>query len=208
MSKIFYDSIFGIEEITTINDSDVFTSILKSRELALDKDGFFIDFLPNEEYLKYDLKDLASLREFRAVCSSIDSPILPMGGCNLLDRYKYDTRISGKKLSDPYGRILGTFDIKSDVITYSPLFAHFYNERDVAKFANDHYFTTIRFEEIMKFYIEHAKEFYVHTDNYTSPRDLNRYGRYVLEQVSVSEMSKFVNEPRTGKLILERIRYK
>ena len=208
MSKIFYDNFFKMNEIKKIKDGDIFESILESRKNDLDKDRFFIGFLPNEELLKYDFNNSKSLSDFRDICSSIDSPIMPMGGCNLWERNMYDMRISGKKISDPYGKILGVFDIKNGVVTYSPLFAHFYNERDVAKFANDSYFTTMSFEEIMKYYIEKSQEFYVHTDNYISTRDIDRYGRYVLEQISASEMLDFVNNPNCGELILKKSRYR
>ena len=208
MSKIFYDNFFKMKEIELKKDGDIFESILESRENSFNKDRFYIGFLPNEEFLKYDFNNPNSLSDFRDICVTIDSPIMPMGGCNLWEKYMYDMRISGKKISDPYGQVLGTFDIKNGVVTYSPLFAHFYNERDVAKFANDHYFTTMSFEEIMKYYIEKSQEFYVHTDNYTSIRDINRYGRYVLEQISASEMLDFVNNPNSGKLILKKSRYR
>lgn len=207
MSKIFYDNFFRMNEIKLIDDGDIFESILESRKNDLDKDRFFIDFLPNEEFLKYDFHNRESLREFRDICSCCDTPIMPMGGCNLWEKYMYDMRISGKKISDPYGRIYGCFDIKDGVITYSPLFAHFYNERDVAKFANDRYFTTMTFEEIMKYYIEHSQEFYVHTDNSVSTSDFNRYGRHILEKISASEMLDFVNNPSSGELVLKKTRY-
>jgi len=208
MSKIFYDNFFRMNEIKLIDDGDVFESILESRKNALDKDRFFIDFLPSDEFLKYDFNNRESLREFRNICFTIDTPIMPMGGCNLWEKYMYDMRISGKKISDPYGKIFGCFDIKDGVITYSPLFAHFYNERDVAKFANDRYFTTMTFEETMKYYIEHSQEFYVHTDNSVTISDFNSYGRHILEKISASEMIDFVNNPSSGELVLKKSRYR
>jgi len=208
MSKIFYDNFFRMNEIKLIDDGDVFESILESRKNALDKDRFFIDFLPSDEFLKYDFNNRESLREFRNICFTIDTPIMPMGGCNLWEKYMYDMRISGKKISDPYGKIFGCFDIKDGVITYSPLFAHFYNERDVAKFANDRYFTTMTFEETMKYYIEHSQEFYVHTDNSVTISDFNSYGRHILEKISASEMLDFVNNPSSGELVLKKSRYR
>lgn len=208
MSKIFYDNFFRMNEIKLIDDGAIFESILESRKNDLDKDRFFIDFLPSEEFLKYDFNNRESLREFRNICFTIDTPIMPMGCCNLWEKYMYDMRISGKKISDPYGKIFGCFDIKDGVITYSPLFTHFYNERDVAKFANDRYFTTMTFEEIMKYYIEHSHEFYVHTDNSVSISDFNRYGRHILEKISSSEMLDFVNNPSFGELVLKKSRYR
>ena len=128
---------------------------------------------------------------------------MPMGGCNLWEKYMYDMRISGKKISDPYGRIYGSFDIRNGIITYSPLFAHFYNERDIAKFANDQYFTTMTFEDIMKYQIEVSNQFYVHTGyDYT-----NRDRKYILESISPSEMLDFVNNPKFGEMLLKKKKY-
>ena len=209
MNKIFYDNFFRMNEIELKQNGDVFESILDSRKNDVDAERFFIKFLPSSEYEKYDFSDRSSLREFRDVCFSIDTPIMPMGGCNLWKRYMdEDMRISGKKISDPYGRVLGSFDIRDGIITYSPLFNHFYNERDVAKFANDQYFTTMTFEDIMRLQIEIANKFLVHTDNYTSSRDLNRFGRYVFEEVSSSEMMDFVNNPELGAMVLSKRKIK
>lgn len=208
MNKIFYDNFFKMSELELSDDGDLFETIIESRKTVVDKDRFFVDFLPSEEFSKYDFNDTQSLRDFRNIYCSIETPVMPMGGCNLWERYMCDMRISGKKISDPYGKILGAFDIKNGVVTYSPLFAHFYSERDVAKFANDHYFTTMSFEEIMKYYIEKSSEFYVHTGNYISIRDIRHYGRYILERVNASEMLDFVNNPKSGELILKKSRYR
>ena len=203
MNKIFYDNFFKINEIPLKNNGDIFESILESRKNDIDKDRFYIKFLPVIEFEKYNFNDKQSLREFRDICFSIDTPIMPMGGCNLWERYMSDMRISGKKISDPYGRIYGSFDIRNGIITYSPLFAHFYNERDVAKFANDQYFTTMTFEDIMKYQIEVSNQFYVHTGyDYT-----NRDRKYILESVSPSEMLDFVNNPKSGEMLLKKKKY-
>lgn len=203
MNKIFYDNFFKMNEIPLRSDGDVFESILESRKNDIDKDRFYIKFLPVIEFEKYNFNDKQSLREFRDICYSIDTPIMPMGGCNLWERYMSDMRISGKKISDPYGRIYGSFDIRNGIITYSPLFAHFYNERDVAKFANDQYFTTMTFEDIMKYQIDVSNQFYVHTGyDYT-----NRDRKYILESVSPSEMLDFVNNPKSGEMLLKKKKY-
>ena len=97
MSKIFYDNFFRMNEVELNNDGDIFESILESRKNDVDKDRFFLDFLPSEEFLKYDFNNLESLNGFRDMCCSIASPIMPMGGCNLWEKYMYDMRISGKK---------------------------------------------------------------------------------------------------------------
>ena len=207
IDKIFYDNFFRMNEIQLISDGDVFASILESRKDEIDRDRFFLKFLPNVEFEKYNFNETNSLRMFRDICFTIDSPVMPMAGCNLLEKNMEDMRISGKKISDPYGKIYGTFDIRNGIITYSPLFNHFYNERDVGKFANDEYFTTMSFEDIMKYQIHKANEFYVHTDNYYTINDIKLYGRYVLEKIGSSEMLSFVNDSKNGEMILKRVKY-
>ena len=60
----------------------------------------------------------------------------------------------------------------------------------------------------MRLQIEIANKFLVHTDNYTSSRDLNRFGRYVFEEVSSSEMMDFVNNPELGAMVLSKRKIK
>lgn len=50
MNKIFYDNFFGINEIPLENDGDIFGSILESRKNDIDKDRFYIKFLPTIEF--------------------------------------------------------------------------------------------------------------------------------------------------------------
>jgi len=151
MDKIFYDNFFRMNEIPLRQDFDVFESILESKKDDIDNDRFYIKYLPSIELEKYDFNDKESLRKFRDICFTIDTPILGMGGCNLRERYMDDFRRSGKKISDPYGKVFGYFDIRDGIITYCPLFNQFYNEYDVGKFANTVYFTTMSFEDIMKY---------------------------------------------------------
>lgn len=189
-----------MNEIPLRQDFDVFESILESKKDDIDNDRFYIKYLPSIELEKYDFNDKESLRKFRDICFTIDTPILGMGGCNLRERYMDDFRRSGKKISDPYGKVFGYFDIRDGIITYCPLFNQFYNEYDVGKFANTVYFTTMSFEDIMKYQILKANEFYVHTGY-----EIICHNReYILEKISSSEMMDFVNDPESRELILKK----
>lgn len=200
MGKIFYDSFFGINEIPLNSDCDIFESILDSRKDSMDKERFYIKFLPSSEYQKFDFGSEESIDNFRDICFTMDTPLLGMGGCNLWERYMDDFRRSGKKISDPYGRVYGSFDIRNGIITYCPLFNQFYKEYDVGKFASSEYFTTMTFEDIMKYQIMKAHEFYVHT-GYNIIKG-NR--EFILEKINSSEMMDFVNEPKLGEMILRK----
>lgn len=88
-----------MNEIPLRQDFDVFESILESKKDDIDNDRFYIKYLPSIELEKYDFNDKESLRKFRDICFTIDTPILGMGGCNLRERYMDDFRRSGKKIS-------------------------------------------------------------------------------------------------------------
>lgn len=200
MNKIFYDNFFKMNEIPLSSDGDVFESILDSRKDSFDRERFYIKFLPMGEFQKYDFNSEESLDEFRDICFTVDTPILGMGGCNLWEKYADDFRRSGKKISDPYGRIYGSFDIRDGIITYCPLFNQFYKEYDVGKFANSQYFTTMSFEDIMKYQILKAHEFYVHT-GYNIVHG-NR--EFILEKINGNEMMDFVTDSKLGEMVLRK----
>ena len=61
------------------------------------------------------------------------------------DMLQKDIRYAGIKISDPSRNILGQFDIRNHVMTYSPISPYFFEERDLCKFARDDYFTTFSF---------------------------------------------------------------
>lgn len=200
MSKIFYDNFFGINEIPLSSDGDIFESILVSRKDNSDKKRFYIKFLPIDEYQKFNFNSEESIDNFRDIRFTVDTPLLGMAGCNLWERYMDDFRRSGKKISDPYGRIYGSFDIRDGVITYCPLFNQFYKEYDVGKFASSEYFTTMTFEDIMKYQILKTHEFYVHT-GYNIVCG-NR--EFILEKINGNEMMDFVSDPKLGEMILRK----
>lgn len=150
----------------------------------------------------YDFNNLESLKKFRNDCLRWNSPLQRMGGCNLVEEeLKRGIRYAGIKISDPSGKIFGSSNIGDGKIIYSPIFPRFYEERDNIKFANDEYFTTITFEEIMQSQIDLATDFYIHAGNYMALKDILKYGDYIFEKVSKDQMLEFVYEPETGEKI-------
>ena len=128
-----------------------------------------------------------------------------MAGCNRRKEcLEKDERTSGIKISDPSKRILGQFDVRDHIITYSPHLPFFFTERDLAKFAQEEYLTDFTFEELVKNQIEHAERFYVHTGYHTTSKDIRRKGYYQIEKISKSEMLDFVNNPKEGRKLLHK----
>ena len=129
---------------------------MDERKKGIDPKKFFLRLVPQSGLEAYDFSNPDSLKKFRNNRLANRVPLMKMGGCNLHPDYlKKDKRFgylryAGIKMSDPYGKIPGSFDFRNQVLTYSPLFPHFYDERDLCKFANDCYFTTMTFEDIMK----------------------------------------------------------
>lgn len=203
MSKIYKDDIFTLKQFELREDGDIFKTILEERENLVDSKRFFLGYLPQE--LANGLDNDSSLMKFRDDCLKIARPLERMGGCNLDEYYlEKGIRYSGIKMSDPSGKIYGTFNIYGGKIIYSPIFPHFHEERDLIKFANDTYFTTITFEEIMKNQIDLSKEFYVHIRDYRTLKELNEKGRYIFEKINKDKMLKFVSEPELGEEIFKK----
>lgn len=143
--------------------------------------------------------------KFRDDCLKLTSPLQPMGGCNLVkEEVQKGIRYAGKKISDPSGKVLGSFNVNEGKIIYSPIFPYFYDERDNIKFANDTYFTTMTFEEIMQRQIDLATEFYIHTGNYMALKDIAKYGDYIFEKISKDQMLEFLYQPDAGEKVLRK----
>lgn len=205
MSKIYIDKIVTFKQFDVREDGDIFQTILDERQGKRDSQRFFLDYLPEEIANGYDFNDLESLQNFREACFRISSPLQGMGGCNLTEEYlQKGIRYAGIKISDPTGKVYGTFNVNEDKMIYSPIFPHFYEERDHIKFANDKYFTTMTFNEIMERQIELAKEFYIHTGNYMKFEDVMKYGNYIFEKVDKDRMFDFLNQPEIGEQVFKR----
>lgn len=205
--EYFRDNIINFQQKELKENEDIFKTILKEREHGLDSKRFFLEFFPMKAYSLYDFDNPDSLQEFRKVRLTRDKPLMQMGGCNMhpdyleKDKESGYLRYAGIKMSDPYGKIYGQFDIRDNTLTYSPLFSHFYKERDLCKFANDTYFTTMTFEDIMLVQIDYAKEYFVHVGN------IYKIGvkcPYILERVTKEQMIKFVFEPTEGEAIYKK----
>lgn len=208
MEKYYRDSIIQFDEYTICEDENIFDAILDERKEEIDGKRFFLEYIPKEVLENYNFEDLESLKKFRNDCLGIRSPKMKMGGCNLdpdyldEDRKTGYLRYAGIKLSDPYGSIYGSFDMRDGILTYSPLFPHFYEERDLGKFARDTYFTTMTFEAIMQVLIDKANECFIHTGNCC---ELGVKSPYILEKVTKDEMLKCVYDAKEGEKIYERV---
>jgi len=207
--KVYRDKFYKLDEYVFDDNSDIFEEILKQRQNETDKNRFFLNFVPQEIMKRYNLSNPNSVESFRNMCYMIDSPVVLMGGYNMdSNELTPDIRYAGIKLSDPYEKIYGTFDIRNGIITYSPLFAHFSKERDVVKFARDEYFTTATFEEIMLSQIKKAKECRLHIGNYSSLKDIMKYGNYILENITKKQMISFViNQEEGAKVFTKSLKY-
>lgn len=203
--EVYRDKFYKMEQFPIQPGEDVFKLILEARKDDIDKDRFFLEFLPQECASAYDFSNPNSYRSFTDICYTIDTPIMKMGGYNMEPKYlSGDIRIGGIKMSDPYGKIYGSFDIRNGIITYNPLFPHFYEERDLIKFAHDTYFTTMTFEDIMMGQISAAESFYVNVGKHYQIRDIIKNGLYILEKVSSEQMTEFVLNPNEGAKIYKR----
>ena len=206
MGKYFRDIFSEMQEYTLESNKDIFESILNERKREIDSKRFFLEYIPPENLAEYDFTNPDSLKKFRNTCFSFRSPRIRMGGCNLdPEMLEEDIRYAGIKMSDPYRKILGSFDTRNGIITYSPLFPNFDDERDLIKFANDHYFTPMSFEDIMMVQIDNAREFQVHVGNYRTAQELIKYGRYIFEKVTKDQMVKFVLDPEEGAKIHQKV---
>lgn len=205
MANFFIDNIISFDQYDISLDGDIFADILEKRKNGIDSERFFLKYIPIAELSKYDFNDKDSIKKFRDVCCSFMNPIRGMGGCNLREEMlEKDIRYAGIKLSDPYGKIPGCFDIRNHVMTYSPIFPFFYERRDLVKFANDTYFTSIPFEMILNNQIDNATEYYIHTGNYHTAIELMKYGSYVLEQISKEKMIEYATNPELGEKVRKK----
>lgn len=205
MNNIYKDDIFKFNQYTLNPEEDIFKKILEIRKNEIDSKRFFLKYIPNNELNKYNFNDLNSLENFRNDCFKWNSPLKNMGGCNLIDEeIKKGIRYAGIKLSDPYGKIIGVFNISNNVILYSPIFPLFYEERDLIKFAEETYFTPISFEELIINQINSAHDYYVHIGNYSNVKDIIKYGSYIWKKVNKDQMIDYATNPNSGEKILKK----
>lgn len=208
MEKYFRDYFIDFEQKEVEDTENIFELILNDRKKGLDKNRFFLSYIPREIIEEYDFANPTSLKEFRRICLTLDCPIMQMGGCNLdpdaleKDRKSGYLRYAGIKLSDPYGKIYGSFDIRNHNVTYSPLFSHFYEERDLNKFAHDTYFTTMTFEKLMEIQIKKAQNCFVHIGDVY---EIGRKSPYNLEEVTKEQMLDYIYNKELGEEIYKRV---
>ena len=205
MEYVYRDKIFGIDRIFIESEEDIFKKILHTEQNERIDFRFFLNYISKVELSKYDFASNISLSSFRNDCNALNSPLMPMGGYNMSESAKSKgVMYYGIKMSDPFGRIPGVFIINNDTMIYSPLFPLFYEERDISKFANDVYFTTLTFEQIIRTLIAGVSKFYVHVGNYSQLKDKIKYGDYIFKEVLKEEMISCVTNPEKGKKVYSR----
>ena len=205
MEYVYSDKIFGIDRIAIESEEDIFKKILDTKQNERIDSRFFLNYVSNDELSKYDFESEISISSFRNDCNTLDSPLMPMGGYNMSESAKSKgVMYYGIKISDPFGNIPGVFIINNDTMIYSPIFPLFYEERDISKFANEVYFTTLTFEQIIRTLIAGASKFYVHIGNYSQLKDKIKYGDYIFKEVLKEEMLSCVTNPEIGKKVYSR----
>ena len=205
MTNVFYDRIIDFKEYEINLDGNIFQQILETRKNGLDTDRFFLKYVSPEALSKYNFNNIDSVNEFRDVSCSFWGPVKAMSGCNLRpDKLEKGLRYGGIIISDPEKNILGQFDVLDDSIIYSPIFPYFYEERDLIKFANDEYITTISFEELVMNQINYAKRFYVHTGNTKTVVEFRKHGKYIMDEISKSQMIDYLMDRKQGEKVLKK----
>ena len=205
MSNVFQDQIINFQQYDINLNDNIFSQILDIRKTGLDSNRFFLKYISKEDLSKYDFSNEESLNEFRDICSTYNSPLKRMAGCNLRpEKLEKGIRYAGIIISDPNKKVLGQFDIIDDRIIYSPIFPFFYEERDLIKFANDDYFTTIPFEDLVLNQINHANRFFVHVGNPKTIKDFNNYGDYIMNEIGKEQMIEYLAMPEKGEKVLKK----
>lgn len=203
MANVFIDNIFEFEQYDIDGNKDIFESILAKRQADLDK-RFFLKYISNSELSKYNFNDKSSIKQFRKERISNKFPIKCIGGCNYEGNMGKEIREFGVILSDPYEKIEGQFNINNRIMTYSPIFPFFYEQRDLIKFADDTYYTSIPFEEVLMNQIENATEYYIHIGNYHTAAEVANYGRYIFERISKNEMIEYATNKELGENVKKK----
>lgn len=205
MPNVFHDRFIDFQQFDINLNDNVFEQILATRKNEFDSERFFLKYIPDVELSKYNFDDQKSLNEFRDISFSFMTPIKGMAGCNLRsDMLKKGIRYAGITISDPNKKILGQFHVSDDSLIYSPIFPFFYEERDLIKFANDDYYTTISFEELVMNQINCANRFYVHIRDSKTIDDIKKYGDFIMDEISKNQMIDYLTNPEQGKKVLKR----
>ena len=203
MANVFIDNIYEFNQYDINDEENIIKSILNTREANLEK-RFFLKYIPSSELSKFNFNDPSSRRQFKKMCYLPRLPIKTIGGCNLEGNMGNGIREYGIILSDPTEKIKGQFNITDNIMTYSPIFPYFDEQRDLIKFANDTYFTTIPFEVILMNQINYATDYYVHVGNYRKAHEVANYGVYILEKISKEQMIEYATNPELGNKVLKK----
>ena len=207
MANVFYDSfVRPIDQYDFDPEENIFEEILKMRvaQGKFDHLRFFLEYIPAEKLAEYDFNDPESLAAFRDIYGSYLLPRQTIGALSkepVMIAADLEDEVlcnSGTKLSDPEERIIGEFDVRDGIMTYSSIWGQFYDARDIIKFANDSYFTTIPFNQLIAAQIKFAEKFYVHTGDGRKIKD----PRFFYDEVSREQMIECATNPDVGNKIL------
>ena len=204
MANVFIDNITEFNQYDIDLNKNVFDTILSLRQNSIDPQRFFLKYISSSELKKYDFSDKNSINEFRDARYFNYELIKGMAGCNYADNMGNDIREYGIILSDPSKQIRGQFNITDGIMTYSPIFPFFYEQRDLIKFASDTYFTSLTFEELLLNQINNATDYYVHVGNYRKAHEIANYGAYILEKISKEQMIEYATNPELGTKVLKK----
>ena len=186
MSNLFNDEIIKFNQYDIdLNRDNIFDTILNIRKNGFDRERFFLNYITDDVLANFDFNDTDSLNDFRN---------LPT----------YPIRYAGIKISDPSRNILGQFDIRNHVMTYSPIFPYFFEESDLCKFARDDYFTTFSFFDIFMNQVNYCTDYYVHVGDYMNLKEFIKYGKYKFEKISKDKMIEYGTNPELGKRIVKK----
>ena len=204
MANVFIDNITEFNQYDIDLNKNVFDTILSLRQNSIDPQRFFLKYISSSELKKYDFSDKNSINEFRDARYSNYELIKGMAGCNYAGNMGNDIREYGIILSDPSEIIKGQFNITDNIMTYSPIFPFFYEQRDLIKFASDTYFTSLTFEELLLNQINNATDYYVHVGNYRKAHEIANYGVYILEENNKEQMIEYATNPELGTKVLKK----
>lgn len=151
MEKIYYYDITKFDEYEIDTDKDIFEQILNIKKDTSNPYIFYLRYINStiKKYIEnsdiYSFADLRDLYTTKIAC------------CNLTPSLENDFDESGIKLIDPLELIRGHIDIRNHIMTYSPVKHPSLLQKSDLK---ETYYTTIRFEELLKNQIEYATSFY------------------------------------------------
>ena len=205
MAKLYFHRKIDVQEFDIDPDKDIFQQILNvNSEQSFDKERFFLYTFPISILKEYNLNDPKLVNEFVHKYLITQPPYKRIGGYNATQKRleEFGIRYAGIRLSDPEEKIIGQFVRIGKNMTYCPTFPFFNHDFDIVKFANNTYFTTLSFEEILSNQIQHASRYIINKGEPNCKEDIRKYGEYITEEISKEQMIDYATNPESGKNVL------